>query len=179
MRLRALTRGDSPNRTIATAAEVSSRPPLLPLSALSARLRAIHDALPTSGSYGTFRKRSVSMSDLRAIGRVTGDEYSVFTRGSQRFIVRGEGRSVDVPDQVYNDLLGGKYGRWSGHTHPPGYQVQAAGVDRPFLMDMNQRVSAVWGDDGFHVFGQIGPADDAAIVSEIARRRMLRFYGGQ
>jgi len=149
---------------------------LLPLSSLNSRQRAIHEALASQGAVTQFRKKSVSMSDLRAIGRVTGDEYSVFTLKGKRTIIRGFGNEIKVSEQLYNDLVSGKYGKWSGHTHPPGYSTDPGPADRPFLLAMNQKRSAIWGDDGYYIYGPL-PLDDAEIRSEIAREQWGRIYG--
>jgi hypothetical protein len=152
---------------------------LMPVSSLSKRQAAIHSALSEQGAFSMFPKRGVSMSDLRAIGRVTGDEYNMFTNGGRRLIIRGEGNAVEVSLGMYDDLLNGVYGRWSGHTHPPGYSLIPGPADRPFLSQMNQRASGIWGDEGHYVFGRNGLVDDAVIQSEAARKALLRLYGEQ
>ncbi len=62
---------------VASADTPTSSFALKPASTLNARQLAIHDMLPQQGDMAKFRKRDVSMADLRAIGRVTGDEYSM------------------------------------------------------------------------------------------------------
>lgn len=117
------------------------------------------------------------MSDLRAISQVTGDEYSMFTLGSQRTVIRGYGNEISVSQEMLDNLLAGNYGKWSGHTHPPGYSINPGPADRPFLQQMGQQRSAIWGDGGHYTFGQL-PSDDAMIQSEIMRKQWARIYGG-
>ncbi|MEO9129795.1 MAG: hypothetical protein ABI240_01165 [Sphingomonas sp.] len=117
------------------------------------------------------------MSDLRSIGQVTGDEYNMFTNGGQRLIVRGSGNSVSVSEEMYGDILAGNYGKYSGHTHPPGYDISPSVGDRDFLTTLGQGRSAVWGDGGYQVFGRTA-GDDAIIQSQINRAKMARLYGG-
>jgi hypothetical protein len=151
---------------------------LLSESSLSRRQAAIHSALPESGATGFFAKRGVSMSDLRAIGRVTGDEYSMFTLGSRRFVIRGYGNQIKAATpELVAALKEGRYGRWSGHTHPPGYLTKASTVDREFL-PTGQGRSAVWGDEGYKVFHRT-PSEDVVFEVEQRRRLMRRFYGEQ
>lgn len=150
---------------------------LLPTSSLSARQVEIHEQLSRQGSIGTFPRKKVSMADLRSIGQVTGDEYSMFTLGSQRTIIRGYGNEISVSSNMLDELLAGKHGKWSGHTHPPGYSITPGPVDRPLLQQMGQQRSAIWGNDGQHVYGRL-PSDDAIIQSEIMRARWSRIYGG-
>ena len=98
------------------------------------------------------------MADLRDIGRVTGDEYNMFTKAGERLIIRGEGSNIRVSEEMYADLLNGEYGKFSGHTHPPGYSIEPGPADRPFLNQMQQGRSAIWGDNGYQIFGPVGPA---------------------
>ncbi len=116
------------------------------------------------------------MADLRAISRVTGDEYNMFTLGSRRTIIRGYGNEISVSPGVYKNLLSGKYGKYSGHNHPPGYSVKPGPADRPFLQKMGQQRSGIWGDSGHYTFGQL-PTDDAMIQSEIMRKQWEKIYG--
>ena len=138
---------DAANRTIATSGG-SGAFALQPESILSKHIRGIHAALPESGATAVFRKGDVSMAQLRTLTRVTGDEYSMFTLKGQRFVVRGRGSVVDVSPEVHADLLAGKYGRFSGHTHPPGHSLNPGPGNQPFLRSMRQKQSGIWGDDG-------------------------------
>lgn len=157
------------------------------MSSLTSKQALIHDALANPGDLALMPKRSVSMSDLRALSNVTGDEYSVFTRGSQRLVIRGitdsAGRPViQVPDdEMLQALARGDYGKWSGHVHPPGYSLEPGPADRPFLQLMNQQRSGIWGSalngSRFNVFGQWA-TDDAAIQAQINSSRNARLCGG-
>lgn len=136
----------------ATADPSSSPFALQPVSTLSAKQRTIHEQLAQPGAMAKFRKREVSMSDLRAIGRVTGDEYSMYTLRAERLVIRGDGNRVVVPDQAFADALkNGAYGKWSGHTHPPGYSSDPGPEDRSNI-PKNQRRSGIWADEGTELF---------------------------
>ena len=170
------TGASGPKNTIATASS-GQLTELRPGTMLSRRQAEIHEKLATQGSIGEFSKKNVSMNDLRAIGQVTGDEYSMFTLGSRRLVIRGYGNEISVSQEMLDGLLAGNYGKWSGHTHPPGYSINPGPADRPFLQQMGQQRSAIWGDGGHHTFGQL-PSDDAIIQSEIMRKQWSRIYGG-
>ncbi len=143
-----------------------------PVSTLTARQREIAAKLPNQGDMSKFHKREVSMNDLRAIGRVTGDEYSMYTLGARRLVIRGVGNKVQVPDQAFADALkAGKYGKWSGHNHPPGYMNDPGPADRPNIPDGQSR-SAIWGDEGPAVFFR-----DPAAEAEYRRAMFARLYG--
>ena len=49
---------------------------------------------------------------------------------------------------MYNDLLNGVYGKFSGHTHPFGYLLEPGPADEPFLKLLGQKRSSVWGAEG-------------------------------
>jgi RHS repeat-associated protein len=163
-------------KTIASAGFKGSGEGLLSVSTLTRRQKLIHDALSQQGSILQLPKRGVSMNDLRSIGRVTGDEYSMFTLGGRRTIIRGTGNEVRVSEDIFKNIVSGKYGKWSGHTHPPGYSLTPGPADRPFLQTLGQIRSGIWGDEGFKVFGHL-PSDDSLIQSEIARKIWSRLYG--
>jgi len=150
---------------------------LLHVSSLNKRQLAVHESLLESGATGVFRKKSVSMADLRAVGRVTGDEYSAFTQRGRRFIIRGYGNEIRVTPGMASDLAAGRYGRWSGHTHPPGYSINPSTVDRSFI-PQGQTRSAVWGDAGYEVFHRT-TMDDLIYEREIQSELMRRFYDNQ
>ena len=104
----------------------------------------------------------------------------MFTRGGRRLIIRGVGNKVTVPNEkMYNDLLNGKYGKFSGHTHPNGYSLEPGPADEPFLKSLGQRRSSIWGNDGsrdrYRTFGQdyLSTPD---IRREIAREKWNKIY---
>lgn len=114
------------------------------------------------------------MADLRAVGRVTGDEFSVYTVGGRRFIIRGFGNEIRVAPDVAEAVAAGRYGRWSGHTHPPGYGMAPSVVDRASI-PAGQARSALWGDDGFTVFHRT-PQEDVMFQNARQSELMRRFY---
>ena len=111
------------------------------------------------------------MADLRELTRATGDEHSMYTLGSKRLVIRGYGNEIRVPEQLAEELLAGRYGKWSGHTHPPGYSKKAGPADRPNLPS-NQQRSAIWADDDVEVFHRLPHEDD--IFNEAKRRDQFR-----
>ena len=61
------------------------------IDSLTARQLGIHNELLESGAIHIFENRKVSLRDLRAIGRVTGDEYSMYRTSTRRLVIRGVG----------------------------------------------------------------------------------------
>ena len=100
----------------------------------------------------------------------------MFTKRGKRFIIRGVGRELKVDAETYDAIMCGAYGRRSGHTHPPGYDIDASMADRATLGALGQERSAVWGDGGYRVFGLTRP-DDARHAENIRRARNARLYG--
>jgi RHS repeat-associated protein len=175
-----------PSNTIATAPLSENGIPselVLSREDLQPTLQLIHDRLPEQGSVAIFRKKDVSMGKLRHIGRITGDEYSVFTRGSQRIVIRGIGDQVKVSDNLLDDILAGKLGRYSGHTHPPGTGIEPGPGDRPWLTRLGVNRSAIWGMDQEgnkhqNLYGQL-PQHDLEIYTELSRQKWIRKFYGQ
>ena len=151
---------------------------LKPISSLTKRQLSILEKLPNSGDYVFLPKKSVSMKDLLKMTNVTGDEFNMFTKGSERLIIRGEGNIINVPNQQFLDeLTQGKYGKFSGHTHPPGSSITPGSKDRPFLDMMKQKRSAIWGNivDEPYIFGSL-PIQDEIFRQEIAKEKWLKYY---
>ncbi len=88
----------------------------------------------------------------------TGDEYQMFSLGSQRLVIRGHGTKVYANANAYTQILkvvqGG--GRYAGHTHPPGFSLRPGPDDEPFLRSFGQKNSGIWGNDGWNVYHNRG-----------------------
>jgi hypothetical protein len=142
----------APRGTISSATARRSPADLLPYDKLNKRIRGLHASLPKRGSFVLLPKRRVSMRQLRTLTRHTGDEYTMFTHKGQRLVIRGYGREMVVSEEMAAAIRAGRYGRFSGHTHPPGYSLEASLPDRALLQDLGQVRSGIWGDDGFRLF---------------------------
>lgn len=81
---------------------------------------------------------------------------------------------------MYNDLINGVYGKFSGHAHPPGYSLEPGPADEPFLSKMGQKRSSVWGDsgDGWLPFGD-ARWSTTQVREQIRREQMAKFYENQ
>ncbi|MEW8693455.1 MAG: hypothetical protein AB2535_20670 [Candidatus Thiodiazotropha endolucinida] len=171
---------DAPNmQTIATSLSGNTKE-LAPISTLNNRQLSIFDNLSDAGSPASFHKKAVSMSDLQALTGVTGDEFSMYTLGSRRTIIRGSGEKVIVNQDVYDGLISGLYGKWSGHTHRPGYSIDPGPSDRPMLTILGQKQSSIWpanAETKPYLFGQIGKADDLRLQSDVTRKLWEKLYG--
>ncbi|MCI7791513.1 MAG: RHS repeat-associated core domain-containing protein, partial [Lachnospiraceae bacterium] len=101
------------------------------------------------------RKGDVNLKDLAALTAKTGDEFAMFTRGSQRLIIRGGPTNVNIDAQRAQALYNVGY-RWSGHTHPgTGFNVKMPSSGDVFILEQfNQSQSVIYDSNGqFNIFG--------------------------
>ena len=122
---------------------------------LSTRQKDLLNKLPDYDSSTIVGKSSVNLNDLSALTAKTGDEFALFTRGSQRMIVRGGPTNVNINGVRAQELASAGY-RWSGHTHPGiGINVKMPSQDDIFILNsFKQTRSAIYDSSGkFNIFG--------------------------
>ncbi len=116
---------------------------------LSPRQAKMLEALPDFGDATILHKSDVKMTDIAALTAQTGDEFAIFTRGSQRMIVRGNAQSVpiSVDDAVKLREAGW---RWSAHTQPGVDTVHtiASAGDQAVLKAFGQDASLIMNSRG-------------------------------
>ena len=102
----------------------------------------------------------------------------MFTNGSRRLIIRGKGNWIRVSEEMYDDIINGVYGKFSGHTHP-GYSFETGPADEPFLKALGQYRSSIWGNtkEGWLPFGQ-EPWLTKEVQEEIRRSKWQKLYDG-
>lgn len=61
---------------------------------------------------------------LSSLNKRQRELLNMFTKGEERLIIRGNGSVIKVSEEMLNDLINGTYGKFSGHTHPPGHSNQ-------------------------------------------------------
>ena len=116
---------------------------------LNNRQKILLERLPEYDSRIIVKKNDVSMTDLAALTAKTGDEFAVFTRGSQRLVIRGDSRSVNINEKMALELAQQGY-KWSGHTHPGmnGNCLFASEGDRLILKCFGQDVAYIYNSKG-------------------------------
>jgi hypothetical protein len=123
---------------------------------LSNRQRVLLDNLPNYESRAIVAKSDVSMKDLAALTAKVGVEFAIFTRGSQRLIVRGNSRRVNIDVDIAEKLAEQGY-RWSGHTHPGFHRlvlIESDG-DKDVLRTFGQKLSVIYNSLGqYSTFGK-------------------------
>jgi hypothetical protein len=110
------------------------------------RQQALLDALPDTLDELKLHKSHVSATDLAALTAATGDEFALFTRGSQRLIIRGNEIGVNLKLDYLTHLKDQGF-RWSAHTHPSlttsSKFLEASGGDRLVLQHLEQERSLI------------------------------------
>ena len=85
-------------------------------TSLTNRQKAIDEKINEVDSLYSFKKKDIKMSDLISLTAINGCEYAMFTKGSERIIIRGTRYSTS--DGATLISLAKQGYRWSGHTHP-------------------------------------------------------------
>lgn len=119
---------------------------------LNGRQQNLLQSLPTYNSRLIVRKKDVGMADLSALTAKTGVEFALFTRGSERLIIRGAIDHVDVTLEQAKQLAKEGY-KFSGHTHPGGEikVLTASGDDYEILKAFGQKQSVAYNSKGQHM----------------------------
>ena len=97
----------------------------------------------------------MNLKDLAVLTAKTGDEFAMFTRGSQRMVIRGNTTIVDINSRVAQNLYNAGF-RWSGHTHPGvGTNVKFASEGDAYILNQFQQAQSVILDSlgNFSIFG--------------------------
>lgn len=123
---------------------------------LNNRQKKLLDSLPEYDSRITVCKKDINMSDLAALTAYTGDEFAMFTKGNERFIMRGDQFNVNVDETLAKKLNADGY-RWSGHTHPgmsDDFATPSPG-DKAILKCFDQEISVIYNSIGhYRTFGK-------------------------
>jgi len=116
---------------------------------LNGRQQALLDKLPGYNSRAVVGKDDVSMNDLSALTAQEGVEFAMFTRGSERLVVRGDAEHVNIGSSSAAELRFQGY-KWSGHTHPGDSRIvlRASKGDKSVLRAFNQNVSVIYNSVG-------------------------------
>jgi hypothetical protein len=113
---------------------------------LNNRQRRLLDGLPGYDSRVTVKKSDVSMIDLAALTAQENVEFAMFTRGSERLIVRGDRYSVNI-NLFDAAVLNARGYKWSGHTHAGNYLGPSEG-DYGVLGQFAQKRSVIYNVTG-------------------------------
>lgn len=118
-------------------------------TSLNNRQLALLEAMPYYDSRIVVPKENVNMTDLSALTAKTGDEFALFTKGTERLVIRGNASRVNITVEEAQQLAKNGY-RWSGHTHPGvGIDVlMPSDGDKKILSCFPQTMSAIYNSKG-------------------------------
>lgn len=116
---------------------------------LNNRQRKLLDKLPEYDSRVIVNRDDVNMSDLAVLTAYTGDEFAMFTKGSDRLVIRGNERKCEIDYEDALELAKQGY-RWSGHTHNGDtfLSMQPSDGDYSVLKAFNQEFSVIYNSKG-------------------------------
>lgn len=116
---------------------------------LNNRQRSLLDKLPEYDSRVNVDRKSVNMSDLSALTAHTGDEFTMFTKGNERLIIRGNSYMVNIGVEDALALAASGY-KWSGHTHPGTdfISMQPSDGDYSILNCFEQENAVIYNSQG-------------------------------
>lgn len=116
---------------------------------LNNRQQELLNALPDYDSRVIVLKASVNMVDLSALTAKTGDEFSMFTKGNHRLIIRGNYKSVNIDAEEAQKLAAQGF-KWSGHTHPGAdfFCMEASDGDWKIFQCFSQKSMVIYNSKG-------------------------------
>lgn len=116
---------------------------------LNNRQKLLLEKLPEFDSRTIVPKDSVNMADLAALTAETGNEFAMFTKRSDRLIIRGNEKMVNIDVDAAEQLAKEGY-RWSGHTHPgmDFIAMQPSDGDYAILDCFKQESSVIYNSKG-------------------------------
>jgi hypothetical protein len=109
---------------------------------LNNRQRRLLESLPGYDSRVTIKKSDVSMMDLAALTAKEQVEFAMFTRGSERMIVRGDRYRVRI-NPIDAAILNACGYKWSGHTHV-GSNLSESPGNKDVLWQFAQKRSVIY-----------------------------------
>ena len=122
---------------------------------LNNRQQCLDDALQEYNSKVTVSKKAVNLKDIAALTAKTNVEYALFTRKSERMVIRGASDHVYITPEMAQNMSADGW-RWSGHTHPgqgPNVKIASQG-DVDVLKAFGQEYSVILDSTGkYEIFG--------------------------
>ena len=107
------------------------------------------EVLPEYNSMVIVKDNKVRMVDLAALTAVTGVEFALFSRGSERLVIRGDETHVRIDVDMAKQLRNKGF-TWISHTHP-GFDrkcLLASKGDKIILNEFEQETSVIYNSIG-------------------------------
>ena len=116
---------------------------------LNNRQKKLLENLKNKGDYIKVKKSDVSLKDISALTAKENVEFSIFTRGSSRIVIRGNKDNANPNKELADEIVKFKY-RFSGHTHigNGGLDLFASDGDYETLSFLGQKQSVIYNSAG-------------------------------
>ncbi len=84
---------------------------------LKRRQKRLLDRVPDPLSWTIVKSKNLHIRDIAALTAATGDEFTIFQRGSKKILLRGKGVRWAIPEDLFNKIKSEQW-VWDSHSHP-------------------------------------------------------------
>ena len=114
---------------------------------LSKARKALLERVPTENSWTSLKKERVSAKDIAFLSAYTKHEFAIWESKHDMILCHGSQYHCNLPDDIYDLLLSGKY-ELVAHTHVDMGELMASADDRRLLKAIGQKKSLIVSIDG-------------------------------
>ncbi len=114
---------------------------------LSKTRKALLERVPEENSWASLKKGKVSAKDIAFLSAHTKHEFAIWESKHDIILCHGSQYHCDLPEEIYDLLLSGKY-ELVAHTHVDMGELMASADDRRLLRAINQKKSLIVSIDG-------------------------------
>ena len=114
---------------------------------LSKARKALLDKVPDENTWTSVEKGKVSTKDIAFLSAHTKHEFAIWESKRDIILCHGSQYHCDLPDEIYDLLLSGKY-KLVAHTHVDMGKLSASSDDRKLLKIIGQKKSLLVSIDG-------------------------------
>lgn len=109
---------------------------------LSKARKALLERVPEENSWASLKKGKVSAKDIAFLSAHTKHEFAIWESKHDIILCHGSQYHCDLPEEIYDLLLSGKY-ELVAHTHVDMGELMASADDRRLLRAINQKKSLI------------------------------------
>lgn len=114
---------------------------------LSKARKAMLERVPEENSWTSVKKGKITAKDIAFLSAHTKHEFAIWESKHDTILCHGSQYHCDLPDEIYDILLSGKY-ELIAHTHVDMGELMASADDRQLLRAINQKKSLIVSIDG-------------------------------
>ena len=105
------------------------------------------ERVPEENSWTSVKKGKITAKDIAFLSAHTKHEFAIWESKHDTILCHGSQYHCDLPDEIYDVLLSGKY-ELIAHTHVDMGELMASADDRRLLRAINQKKSLIVSIDG-------------------------------